>query len=392
MVVIAWTRPADASSSGSPLTNDRSIFRRAGAVSRRAANEEYPGLPGDDAIVREPDDGLVGNLDVVRGERSPKRDPSLQALTGVIAKWLAEHREPVAALSLRLLEGGVRRAHQVLGACPRRPVGQPGGGREGHGARRRPWRRARLRHRRGRLDDGHADAEGDVDLLVAGRGRGAEGGDDPVGDLGGLRRVGDVLEQDDDLVAAQARDRVRPADRPLDPSRDRHEELVAGVVAQAVVDRLETVDVAEQDRGQGGGAPVDAVDGGREPVLQDRPVDQPGQGVTQGRAGRIALPLCDQGPEQDGGQCDRHQAELQSQWVVADPSPDQRDSGHVQHQDHHDRPRGTAADGDPDHRDVDEVGEVQASAEPTSVGQGDGRQQDSQLPGGLDRRGVRAGG
>ena len=63
------------------------------------------------------------------------------------------------------------------------------------------------------------------------------------------RWVVDVLEQDDELVAAEARRGVGGAHAPDQPPRGLAQELVAGRVAEAVVDVLERVEVDEQDRG-----------------------------------------------------------------------------------------------------------------------------------------------
>ena len=58
----------------------------------------------------------------------------------------------------------------------------------------------------------------------------------------------DFRQQDHELVATHPRDRVGLADASLDPPRDGLEELVPDRVAQAVVDRLEPIEVEEQHR------------------------------------------------------------------------------------------------------------------------------------------------
>ena len=60
--------------------------------------------------------------------------------------------------------------------------------------------------------------------------------------------VGEVFAHDDELVAAQAGDGVLPTDGRGEPLADFDEELVAGVVPEAVVHDLEAVEVDEQDR------------------------------------------------------------------------------------------------------------------------------------------------
>ncbi len=69
------------------------------------------------------------------------------------------------------------------------------------------------------------------------------------------RSVLDVLDQDGELVAAEARDGVARAQRLLEARRDRGEQLVAGGVPEAVVDELELVEVEEEDGDRAVGAP-----------------------------------------------------------------------------------------------------------------------------------------
>ena len=57
-----------------------------------------------------------------------------------------------------------------------------------------------------------------------------------------------VLDHHRELVAAEARDHVLGAQARAQPRGDRHQQLVAGGVAEAVVDGLEVVEVDEQHR------------------------------------------------------------------------------------------------------------------------------------------------
>ena len=66
--------------------------------------------------------------------------------------------------------------------------------------------------------------------------------------------VGEVVHQDDELVAAPARHRVARPHRGLQALRDHAQHLVADVVAEAVVDALEAVEVDEQQRHQAAAA------------------------------------------------------------------------------------------------------------------------------------------
>ena len=72
----------------------------------------------------------------------------------------------------------------------------------------------------------------------------------PLGDAGGVRLAVDVLEQHGELVAAEARERVARAHAALEPPRDADQQLVAGLVSEAVVDRLEAIEVEVEHREQ----------------------------------------------------------------------------------------------------------------------------------------------
>ena len=87
-----------------------------------------------------------------------------------------------------------------------------------------------------------------------------EGGGDAVGDRHRLVLVGEAVDQDAELVAAEAGDDVAGAQVGAQPRRHRAQQLVAGVVAEAVVDQLEVVEVEEEDpdRRAGDGAALAA--------------------------------------------------------------------------------------------------------------------------------------
>ncbi len=89
-----------------------------------------------------------------------------------------------------------------------------------------------------------------------------------------------ALADDHELVATEPRDRVRSLQAPLDPPRDLDEQLVTGVVPQAVVDHLEAVDVEEQ-HGDLAGAPREAEESLAEAVEEERAIRQPGQRIVE---------------------------------------------------------------------------------------------------------------
>src|SRR5215204_4477615 len=98
-----------------------------------------------------------------------------------------------------------------------------------------------------RLRKRDPDGSGQPQLSAAG----AEGPRDlalePVGHADRLEYASDRLAEDGEPVAAEARHRVVRPERALDARGDLAEHLVAGRVAEAVVDPLEAVEVEEVD-------------------------------------------------------------------------------------------------------------------------------------------------
>ena len=96
-----------------------------------------------------------------------------------------------------------------------------------------------------------------------------------------------LREDDRELVAADAAGDVRRADDVADPLRRLGEDAVAGEVADAVVDRLEVVEVEDDQRE----VPVVAVRAGdlaRKGLVEVAAVVQAGQRVEVGELARLA--------------------------------------------------------------------------------------------------------
>ena len=85
-----------------------------------------------------------------------------------------------------------------------------------------------------------------------------------------------------ELVAAQAGQRVALAQAGLQPPRGLHEQVVAGRVAQPVVDRLEVVEVEEEDREGVALAPPGPGEGALHQVQEHGAVGQPGERIVEG--------------------------------------------------------------------------------------------------------------
>ena len=112
----------------------------------------------------------------------------------------------------------------------------------------------------------------------------------PLGDLGRLHADADVLEQDGELVAAEARCGVDGAQGVLQAASDVAQHLVSRGVAERVVDRLEVVQVHEQHRGVLVLArlPVQCV---LDTVAEQSAVGESGHGVVEGLVGELLLEL-----------------------------------------------------------------------------------------------------
>ena len=112
--------------------------------------------------------------------------------------------------------------------------------------------------------------------------------DDALGERGGVCRLGEADLQDGELVAAHARDRVGLAHQGRAGARHLLQQLVAGGVAQRIVDVLEVVEV-EQVAGHDLARPH-ARESQLQPLVQQHAVGQVGQRVVERHVGDAALP------------------------------------------------------------------------------------------------------
>ena len=117
-----------------------------------------------------------------------------------------------------------------------------------------------------------------------------ERADHPGGERLHLRHAGQVLAQEHELVAVHAGERVARPDHAGQPLGDGAQHLVADLVAVGVVDRLELVEVDEQHAGERP-RPLGALTGVLEPLLEQHPVGQPGEGVVQRAAAELVRGL-----------------------------------------------------------------------------------------------------
>ena len=140
----------------------------------------------------------------------------------------------------------------------------------------------------------HPDAGGDVHLDPLNDERLVEDLHDPLGERDHRVVVGQVLGDHDELVAAEPTDRVRRAGATPEPLPGLHQDPVAGVVAEVVVDELDPVQVDIEDT-ERAGPPPGPQDRLAEPVEEQRPVREPGELVVGRLAAQLPLHLLELG-------------------------------------------------------------------------------------------------
>jgi hypothetical protein len=217
-------------------------------------------LSGGDRPVREVEDRLVVHLELAAVLRTGELP--FQGGAGAQVQWVGVLGEldAVAPAGLGPVHGRVRLGQHVRGV--------------GVGARR-----------------GDADAGGDADDAPGDRVVRGDQGEAPFGDAQRVPAVAQVLQQDGELVPAEAGDDVLGAYRLAEPVGDAGEQAVPGGVTVGVVDVLEPVQVDEQHRRVRLGGP-------REPgqrvvqVLQEQaPGGQAGDRVVGGVVAQLLLRL-----------------------------------------------------------------------------------------------------
>src|SRR5204862_5280578 len=119
------------------------------------------------------------------------------------------------------------------------------------------------------------DAAADPDRALGQNERRLEGREDATSHDASVRLV-DVVEQDGELVATESGGGVVGADRGEQPLCDHRERGVCVDMAEGLVDRLEVIEVDEQDPGSAR-VPTAPAKGVFEPVDEQRAVRETGQ-------------------------------------------------------------------------------------------------------------------
>ena len=131
------------------------------------------------------------------------------------------------------------------------------------------------------VGDGNADAGLDVQLLGPDRATVCRRASRTRLGECSITRGDDVVADDDELVAAEPGDGVARSDRPTDPFRGNRQQIIAGAMTEGIVDHLELVDVQEHHAELRAAPTARAGQALPEPIVEQDPVRQPGEGVVE---------------------------------------------------------------------------------------------------------------
>ena len=204
------------------LLGDRHERRRRDrlAVARPADQRLEPDAhPG-----RQRHDRLVVDLEVVGGDRAAQVVLEAEAVANAGVHVRVEHFVARLAARLGVIHRGVGVAHHLVRV---RVVGRT---------------------------ERDADAGRGEHFAAADRERRAQRLLDPEGDAVGLAVVAESVQEDRELVAAEAGEHVALSQARLEPPRHRDQQLVADQVTEAVVDDLEAIEIEIEDRERGADA------------------------------------------------------------------------------------------------------------------------------------------
>ena len=216
-------------------------------------------LEADDLAAGEPDDRLVGHLDVPVGDGAPQVAAERDPIDGAVLHAGLEQLD--AALTGRL--GGV---HGEVGVAEQLVVGD-----------------------RRLVAGGDPDARSGEDLMALDLDGMVERVEHPFCDLHDRSHVGGVFEEDGELVAAEPSGGVAGAEAGTQPIGHDPEQLVARRVPEAVVHELEVVEVDER-HGRGRRVlPSHAIEGVLDTVGEQRSVREAGERIVEGLVPQLVL-------------------------------------------------------------------------------------------------------
>ncbi len=166
------------------------------------------------------DDRLILEQELAVVDRAAQRLLGGEPVRDRRAQLLVEHLEAIAAPRLGAVGGrvGLGQQHVAVG----RVVG-----------------------------DRDANARAEEEVGVADAERPLDDGSHALGERRDRGRIGEICAEHHELVATEPAGEIRPPEHRLQPHRGGGEQLVAGRVAERVVDLLEVVEVDEQHRERG---------------------------------------------------------------------------------------------------------------------------------------------
>ena len=128
------------------------------------------------------------------------------------------------------------------------------------------------------MNESNADAGTDVEAPLRDRCRHIERSEDRCRRRGRARRILGVAQQDGELVTTEASNHISVGDTALQTSGDLDQQRIASGVSEAVVDRLEVVEIDEQ---HGAVTPVVLPDGLLQMRAEQRAVGQTRERIVQ---------------------------------------------------------------------------------------------------------------
>jgi len=136
--------------------------------------------------------------------------------------------------------------------------------------------------------EGDPDAGGGAQFDALDADRRRQRGQYPIGHLQAFRSSRDRLQYDDELIAAQSRDRVDPAHDVAQPLRNFLEQFVARTMAQGVIDGLESIQI-QKHQSERLAASVGKRYRLADPVFEQGAIWQSGEGVMGGEVAQLRV-------------------------------------------------------------------------------------------------------
>ena len=136
---------------------------------------------------------------------------------------------------------------------------------------------------------GDANARRGEDLVTAGLQRRRQDRVDAVGHVRGIALVPDILEQKNELVSPKPCHRITGAPARLEPAADHLQQLIPDQVSEAVIDRLEAIEIEIEHGKHTLGAPFRPFDRPSQAIEEQGAVGELGQRIVKGTMMQVLL-------------------------------------------------------------------------------------------------------